>query len=186
MKKIPSLFVRDFNDNPELVTAIKNPLCQWVFDGLGTASIKRDGTCCMIRNGRLFRRFDAKRGKPTPPNFEACQEPDEITGHYPGWIPIGPDDKWHLWWAYHCLSDRYENGTYEMCGPKVQDNAERLNEIRMFRHGSEIVYNAPRTYFDLKMYFSTQSIEGLVFKNGDEMCKIKRSDFGYEWPIKRG
>ena len=28
-------------------------------------------------------------------------------------------------------------------------------------------------------------VEGLVFwLNGEPMCKIKRTDFGYEWPVK--
>ena len=28
--------------------------------------------------------------------------------------------------------------------------------------------------------------EDFLRKNGEPMCKIKRSDFGFEWPVKEG
>ena len=36
-----------------------------------------------------------------------------------------------------------------------------------------------------KKYLFEHEIEGLVFwKDGSPQCKIKRSDFGFEWPVK--
>lgn len=43
----------------------------------------------MIRGGRLFKRYDAKHGKIPPPDFEPAQPPDDVTGHWPGWVPVG-------------------------------------------------------------------------------------------------
>ena len=37
----------------------------------------------------------------------------------------------------------------------------------------------------IKEYLSAHEIEGIVWHRGNgEMCKIKRSDFGFEWPVK--
>ncbi len=188
MRKIPSLFLRDFGGNPALVTRELNPLCGFVFEG-ATPSIKRDGTACFIRGGKMFKRYDAKSGKPAPAGFEPCQEPDEKTGHWPGWVPIGPDDKWHCWWIISNRLDGLRDGTYELCGPKVQDNPEGFAELRLIEHGSEILYDVPQelTFDNLSAYLASHAIEGIVWKEykGAEMCKTKRSDFGYQWPIKR-
>lgn len=91
MKKIPSLFARD---GAELTTDY-NPLASWVVSGDGTATRKWDGTAARWHAGQLWARYDAKRGKPLPPGFDACQDPDPITGHHPGWVPASrPEDKW--------------------------------------------------------------------------------------------
>lgn len=43
-----------------------------------------------------------------------------------------------------------------------------------------------RTFEGIKKYLSEHEIEGLVFwKDGSPQCKIKRSDFGFEWPVKK-
>ncbi len=186
MKKIPSLFLRDFNGDPNLVTRTPNPLCQWVFDGKGEASRKRDGTAVMLRGGVMYKRYDAKRGKPAPDGFEPCQEPDEVTGHWPGWVPLCPDDRWHLWFCYTVPDwTKLADGTFELCGPKIQGNPEQLVFIQLFRHGMESLHAVPRDYDGLKAYFGENEIEGVVFRNKDtgDMCKIKRSDFGYKWPV---
>ncbi len=186
MKKIPTLFMRDFAGNPELVTTEPNPLCQWVFEGCGTASIKRDGTACCFQNGALLKRYDARRGK-SPDRFQPCQEPDELTGHWPGWLPIGPDDKWHLWYLYQNRARIPIDGTYELCGPKVQNNPEGFTALTLIPHGCELI-NAPRNYDALKEFFGTHEIEGVVFSDSlsltGNMCKIKRSDFGLKWPVR--
>ena len=55
MKKIPTLFIRDAS-NPKFVTREVNPECQWVIDGEGVATRKWDGSACLIRGGKLFKR----------------------------------------------------------------------------------------------------------------------------------
>ena len=44
----------------------------------------------------------------------------------------------------------------------------------------------PRTYEQIKEYLENNYVEGIVFYRGNgEMCKIKRSDFGFEWNNKK-
>lgn len=186
MKKIPSLFLRDFNGDPRFVLPIVTPGCEWVLTGEGQPTRKRDGTACMVNEiGQLWRRYDAKHGKTPPAGFQPAQlEPDSNTGHWPGWILVGnkPQDKW-----YHAAKCPTEAGTYELCGPKFQTNAERLEEHVFFRHGGEPV-DLPvvgvSAFDSLKTAFELLRIEGIVWHHPDgRMCKLKRSDFGFEWPL---
>lgn len=66
MKKIPTLFEREFKDHKVVKGLLKvHPGMEWVLEGKGTATVKWDGSCCMIANGNLFKRYDAniKKGK---------------------------------------------------------------------------------------------------------------------------
>lgn len=57
---------------------------------------------------------------------------------------------------------------------------------KLIKHGKEIV-EVERTFDGIKKYLSEHEIEGLVFwKDGIPQCKIKRSDFGFEWPVRMG
>ena len=94
MKKIPTVFDRDWDGNPSRVINKVHPDCDWVLADEGDATRKLDGTCCMVRDGRLYKRKETK-GNP-PLNFE-LEAVDEITGKRGGWVPVGdgPEDKWH-------------------------------------------------------------------------------------------
>jgi hypothetical protein len=179
MKKIISLFARNY-DGDGLVRDEIVPGAEWVVAGEGIATVKRDGTCCMIRDGKLWKRYDAKHGKTPPSDFEPAQDPDPVTGHWPGWRPVGdgPDDKFHREaFAYQ------DDGTYELCGPKINGNRESLDRHMLIRHGSEVLPNAPRTFDGLRTYFDGNDIEGIVWHHPDgRMVKIKTRDFG----LKRG
>ena len=186
MKKIPSIFVRDFNKDPRFVLPQLTLGCEWVLAGEGVATRKRDGTACMVDiDGRLWRRYDAKGGKVPPSGFRAAQpDPDPNTSHWPGWLLVGdgPQDKW-----YHATSWPTEPGTYELCGPKFQTNAERLEKHEFFRHGSERVdlhIFGENVFEGLKASFEMLRMEGVVWHHPDgRMAKLKRSDFGYKWPL---
>lgn len=67
MKKIPTIFERDWNGDRSRVTRVPNPACQWVFDGEGVATRKYDGACCMVRDGKLYKRRELgpKQSAPT-------------------------------------------------------------------------------------------------------------------------
>ena len=53
----------------------------------------------------------------------------------------------------------------------------------MERHGRIVIKDFPRDFEGMREYFRTHEIEGVVFHRGNgEMCKIKRSDFGFKWP----
>src|SRR6476469_4925617 len=96
MRKILSLYVRNYDTN-RLVPDEVVPGTEWVLAGEGVATRKWDGTSCLVRNGELWKRYDAKKGRTPPGGFEPAQEPDPVTGHHPGWVPVGDgqDDIYH-------------------------------------------------------------------------------------------
>lgn len=180
MKKIISLFQRNY-DGDRLVRDEVVPGAEWVLAGEGVATRKFDGTCCMIRAGELFKRFDVKRGRTPPPGFEPAQDPDPVTGHWPGWVRVGdgPEDRWHRE-AFGLAPDRrLSDGTYELIGPKIQGNPERVGTHLLVRHGACELDETPRTFEDLRAYFSRHDMEGIVWHHPDgRMVKIKARDFG--------
>lgn len=180
MKKIISLYQRNY-DGDRLVRDELVPGAEWVPAGEGIATRKFDGTCCMVRAGQLFKRYDAKAGKTPPPGFEAAQEPDAVTGHHPGWLPVGdgPDDRWHR----EAMKPDLPDGTYELVGPKIQGNPEGFAAHALVPHGVEILADAPRTFAALKDYLIARNIEGVVWHHPDgRMVKIKRKDFTRDRP----
>lgn len=228
MKKIISLFKRDYEGTRQIYNEIV-PGAEWVVAGEGVATIKFDGTCCLIRDGKLYKRYDHKPDNwkaiqraikyggnipspvmsPTPPGFEPAQEPDPITLHWPGWVPVGDgnDDKWHRE-AWYAMTEGHEadeaiaaafgdtadslDGAYELVGPKVQGNPYILKAHHLWRHGAltyrdfnrvQSVEDAPRDFNGLKAWLTDNIIEGIVWHHPDgRMVKIKRRDFGLPWP----
>ena len=197
MKKIPSLFIREFeNHNVKEITSQVTPGCEWVLNGEGIATEKYDGTCCLIQNNKLYKRYDAKQGKQPPEGAIPCQpEPDPITTHWPHWVEVKenkPDDKWYIkaWKRLQETSERYnriiEDGTYELCGPHFQTNPYDLEFDLFYKHGDKVLTDVPRTFEGIKEYLKSHYIEGIVFHRGNgDMCKIKRTDFGFIWNNKR-
>lgn len=176
MKKIISLFVRN-HDGDRLVRDEIVPGAEWVIAGEGLATRKFDGTCCMVRSGKLYKRYDTKRGKTPPPDFEPAQDYDEVTGHMPGWVPVGdgPDDRWHR----EAFFDPMPDGTYELCGPKIQGNPEGFPAHCLIKHGENPVGPMARTFDGIKHFLSDGAIEGIVWHHPDgRMVKIKAKDFG--------
>lgn len=177
MKKIQTVFVIDRTTR----RATDQVQVQWVADGEGTATIKHDGTSCMIKDGVLHRRLDAKRGRIPPAGWVACEpEPDPVTGHWPGWLPVDADDpacRWHI----EAFDGTLEDGTYELVGPKVQGNRYGLAAHALWRHGS-VVVEVMRTREAILTWLSAHEHEGLVFHHPDgRMAKVRRKDFGIRW-----
>jgi len=180
MKKIISLFARNYDGNRCVRDEIV-PGAEWVAAGEGIATVKRDGTCCMIRDGKLWKRYDVKDGKTPPSDFEPAQEPDPVTGHWPGWRPVGdgPEDRYHREAFEAHVGRATSRGTYELVGPKINGNPENLVQHVLLRHGSEILWDAPRTFNALRVYLEGLDIEGIVWHHSDgRMVKIKTRDFG--------
>jgi hypothetical protein len=181
MKKMPCVFVRDFtNQRNPILTKEKTPGCEWVFAGEGLPTRKYDGTSCAIINGVLYKRYDAKRGKVPPTGSIPCDpDPDPITGHWPHWTPLTKDDKYHLEVSGSNLPD----GTYELCGPKVNGNSEELEKHILIPHGKTVV-NAPRfpTWENMQEFLRDNNIEGVVWHHPDgRMAKLRRDDYGLPW-----
>lgn len=179
MKKIPTLFVRT-HDGAHRITEEYNLECLWVRDGEGVATQKYDGTCCLIRGGQLYKRYDCKKGKNPPPGFEPAMEADPVTGHHTGWVLVGdgPEDEWHR--KAFLLLHAEPDGTYELCGPKVQGNPERLGRHHLLPHAEARMFpDCPRDYNGLYEWFKDKDIEGVVWHHPDgRMAKLKKRDFG--------
>ena len=159
--------------------------------------MKRDGTACMVKDGALFKRYDAKRNKKgefkaPPAGAIPCDEPDTTTGHWPHWVQVSaddPSDRHHVA-AWLRLEAPLADGTYELCGPHFQGNPEGFAEDTFVRHGAEQRmiprFAAPLFFGWLRAYLTVHEIEGLVFAHGDgRFAKIRRADFGLAWPVRR-
>ena len=193
MKKIPSLFVRIFDDHHnKTITEEITKGCEWVFNEPVLATIKYDGTATYFYNNTLWKRYDAKHGKPIPDEAIKCQPyPDPITGHMPCWIKVkknNPADKWFVKAYEEAIENgfKFVNGqTYELCGPHFQGNPEKLEKDTFIKHGGEFCkgLDTSNLSFDsIKQWLKENEVEGIVFyRENYDMCKIKRSDFGIKW-----
>ena len=183
MKKIISLFQRNY-DGDRLVRDEVVPGAEWALAGEGTATRKWDGTCVLIENGSMWKRYEVKKGKTPPVGFRAANEPDPVTGKTQGWLPVGdgPDDKWHREALVNddASPGDYEDGTYELVGPKIQGNPDCFDHHRLIRHGAEVLHHIPRTFDGIRHYLAVDThIEGVVWHHPDgRMVKIKAKDFG--------
>lgn len=180
MQKIISLFQRNY-DGDRLVRNEVVPGAEWVLAGEGIATRKWDGTCCRIEGGQLYKRYDAKNGKKPPEGFIPAQDPDPVTGHWPGWLKVddeAKEDKWFREGFANADINELFDGTYELIGPRINGNPEGKLTHHLVPHGDEIL-DAPRTFDDLREWFKTQDIEGIVWHHPDgRMVKIKKKDFG--------
>lgn len=199
MRKIPTLFERKFDDSrvKEVLPVVTKGM-EWVLDGDGIATIKYDGACCAIIKGEFYKRYDAKNGKPVPEGAIKCQEKaDPITGHLPCWVKcdrFNPADKW-FWLAFDVLvatlpcyprDAKTLDGTYEAIGKHFRGNPYNMDRDILVQHGRNTI-EVERTFDGIKKYLLENYIEGIVFwKDGEPKCKIKRSDFGFEWNNKKG
>lgn len=177
MKKIPTIFKRNPDNMKEVLPKV-TPGCEWVFAGEGVPTRKYDGTCVKIDDGKYFKRREVKKGKQPPKKFIEEQF-DENTGKRFGWVPVdreSKEDQYHME-AFH---DQLPNGTFELCGPKINGNPERMHKHILIRHYTADAYpDIPRNYEAIKECLKDKDIEGLVFHHPDgRMAKIKKRDFG--------
>lgn len=181
MKKIPTLFVRD----PETHKVIDEvaPGCEWVlrYGSKAVATRKWDGTCVLIRDGIMYKRREVKPGRPVPDGFEIAEH-DPNTGKTIGWLPTdrsNREDQWHFDGLSNAHS-KLEDGTYELVGPKINGNSERLWPGHcLVRHGDTTVPDwYAHDYREVKRAVRELPWEGIVFHHPDgRMAKIKRRDF---------
>lgn len=153
-----------------------------------------------------------KQKQPPEGAIPCQPEPDPITGHWPHWVlcdPSNPADKYFLeayrnFMAYPLMSrtpaQPYNmkkmltsfDGTYEAIGPAWQSNPYGIARNTLYHHGDDFIGDLwlrddgkPDTfaYDKIRGYLETHEIEGIVFwLDGQPLCKIKRSDFGFPWP----
>lgn len=186
MKKMETIFMRD--DRGRALPKA-NPEVLWVFDGLGVATRKWDGTACMVRDGVLYKRSEWSESKGPAPADWMHWSRDPAMRHGHGWLPI--NDRSEDWmhreaWATG-LDNRgfaFTDGTYELIGPRIGKNPERATVPVLVRHGVDVL-DAPRDFDGLHAYLEAHSMEGIVWHLDEfTMAKIKRRDFGIPWPLR--
>ena len=187
VKKIPTMFERDWLGDKSRVIDKIHPGCEWVADGEGVATKKIDGTSCMVRGDKLFKRREYRPGEEHAPDFELADY-DQETGKSIGWLPVGdgPEDRWHRE-AFQAIglddgSPAFRDGTYELLGPKIQGNQEGFHIHALVPHSAEELMldgYIPRDFNGLRQWLDGKDIEGIVFHHPDgRMAKIKLKDFG--------
>ena len=195
MKKMPTLFVREFVKKGKKTIKINiteevEKGCEWALSGKVIAYRKFDGTCCMIEERKLYKRFDYKEGRKLPEGAIPCQDKaDEITGHFPHWVECkrdNTDDKYHFE-AFDKLIETH-NGTYELVGEKINKNKDKIVEKGhvLIPHVGILAFFGifhNLTFDEIKHHLERNMIEGLILtgEERNQVCKIKRSDFGFEW-----
>jgi hypothetical protein len=191
MKKISTLFERDWNGDHSRVTPKVTPGCEWVLAGEGVATRKLDGTCCLLRAGKLYKRRELPANTTAPEGFEVADY-DTETGKTVGWVAVSataPEDRWHREAFVELMRpDRppASEGTYELCGPKIQGNPEGFVSHVLLPHGvlregedPTTDDRCPRDFEGLRTWLDGRDIEGLVFWHPDgRKAKIKLKDFG--------
>mgnify|MGYP003288628419 CR=1 FL=1 len=195
MKKIPTLFKRLYcEDGAVILTREVTEGMEWVLSRRkkeqGVATVKWDGSACAIIDGELYKRYDAKRGKQPPEGAIPCQDaPDPVTGHWPHWVKVDPEKPENRWFVEAWKNSTFDgqlplpDGTYEAMGKHFQGNPYGSMIDWLTRHGIDEV-KVRRTYEGIREFLEKNEIEGLVFwKDGEPKCKIKRTDFGFRWPV---
>ena len=131
----------------------------------------------------MYKRFDYKKvfkgsGNDLPEGAIACCEPDPVTGHWPHWVKVTASDKWHLQ-----AEKPLEDGTYELCGPKINGNKDKFEKHVYVNHDSEdiLVPITSLKYDYLKDFLTNNYMEGLVIKYKGDAVKVRKSDFGLKW-----
>lgn len=211
MKKIPTLFEREYENHKVvgITDKLTDPAFQDILDRPARYwwTVKFDGTCCRVMNSIVYKRYDAKRGKKAPEGAIPCCDPDPVTGHHPHWVLVhdgDPGDK-YIVDAFKNSATSFEvndtgvirvdlpDFTYEAVGPKINGNPYGMSSDAKhvaIKHGEETFSRFPdafgTSFEEIRYFLKHTPIEGFVIWNilkTEPLCKIKRSDFGFEWPL---
>lgn len=204
MNKIPTLFLRN-PENMKLVTRELNPDCDWIDDfGIPSSqfTIKKDGTNIqvIIKDGVLV--HVNKRKNPS--------REEKALGKVPVYINADrsdPSDQYIFqsvdatdfsdWpngeWSCEALGPNIQGGIESKfpCLYNFQNNPEYVDDhydTNKFFKGDGSGHNFFISYDGIKDYFEKNEVEGIVINAGKSKfgsCKIKRRDFGFDWPVNK-
>ena len=175
MIKIPTIFKRDYKTF-KVIDKI-NPECQWVFDNEGIAYRKWQGMAAMIKDSTYYKRVILKDGYNVPNSF-ILTFPDYKANKFYGWLPVdfsSKEDKYYI----EAYDQRLPNGTYELIGPKIHRNKDKVPNHILMSHKAYKVSKFNLSYIYIKKMLHAFQFEGIVFHHPDgRMAKIKLKDFG--------
>jgi len=182
VRKIPTLFVRDWGGDRRYVLPEVTPGCEWVTAGEGVPTRKYDGTCVMFDGTAWWARREVKADKTAPEGFVALER-DPETFKTVGWEPVGQSSFAKAHAAVLARFDpdlcAWRPGTYELCGPKVNGNPEGFEHDNLVIHEDAMrLKDVPRDFDGLATWLHAHPYEGIVWHHEDgRMAKIKRRDF---------
>jgi hypothetical protein len=182
MKKIPTIFKRDFNNNGRITQeyAIDPELFSMAtatekIDGMNVRVTVRNHTAVRLEKRRNPSKLEKAKGIEEPWYIDASQS---------------SEDKWLQDSLSNTDLSQISDGEWsgEAVGPNIQGNPLNLltNRIVFFSLGQCPVFeNVPTTYEELKVWLPQQNskygmgkIEGIVWHCSDgRMMKIKNKDF---------
>lgn len=184
MKKIPTVFVRDF-DNQKFVIDQITTGCEWVLAGEGVPTRKFDGTCVLIRRDGVaihgFARREVKPDKAPPAGF-VLVDTDPLTGKRVGWEPIEQSGFAKFFAEAIESVPAIVPGTYELIGPKINKNPDGVDAHYLMPHGDRLIcIEDPLTFEGLRTLMGRLAaigVEGVVWHHPDgRMAKLKTRDF---------
>lgn len=186
--------------NPELMKLLEEKIPYKVTG-------KVDGTCCLIRDGKLYKRRDIKGGRNIPDSwFQTGKEGK--SNHLIGFMDLEKGD-WHL----NCLS-KIDDITYinvldnldgcleykkidiktmgecsvELMGPKIQSNPHHLKMYCVMKHGCIVIDNFPviENIEHIRDWFLNDPrgiyLEGVVIHfDNNKMFKLHRHHLDLIW-----
>jgi hypothetical protein len=177
MNKIPTLFLRDPDDRKRTLPEV-HPDCRWVLDGEGTPTRKYDGTCVMLdEHGDWWARREVRPGRTRPPGYQPVMT-DEATGKTVGWEPIA-QSAYARYHAEALTGGPRRPGTYELIGPKINGNPEKVRGHELVPHAEADVLDVPRDFAGLREWLLAHpQYEGIVWHHPDgRRAKLKHRDF---------
>lgn len=187
MKKIPTIFKSSKLRRGFVLNAI-NPECQWVFDRdkndqyAGGVLRKYDGLCCMIEDGYLWKRTIVPNGETSPTVWRLIQL-DDINNTTVIWEPVEPFTRAdeHYMKGLRGLATA-DNGTYELIGPDIKGNPEKVGSVRLMRHDhAPSILLVNRTFEVIRDLLKNTDVYGYVFTHPDgRKAKINRTHFGFD------
>ncbi|MGW0858876.1 RNA ligase 1 family protein [Streptomyces sp. NPDC002690] len=185
MRKIPTLFLRDFASRPAGVLPEVTVGCGWVLAGEGVATRKYDGTCVRTDEaGAWWARREVRPGRDAPPEFVPLST-DPATGKTVGWEPVARSSfaKFHAEALAGGGGQEWPPGTYELIGPRINGNPERSGTHRLVEHATAEQLDVVELTFEgirarVRALASADGCEGIVWHHPDgRMAKIKARDF---------
>lgn len=193
MKKIPVLFEKYFEDgNYYLLKTINKDVLDLFYDNSTRVTRKYNGTAMFYdKDGNWLYRKTLKRGQTKPEGFVLLTF-DENTDKSFGWMPIDNNFGYKRAFEEALLGFVPEKGkSYELVGPKINNNPEKLNSHKLILHGLNLEEDFPsleemRKHIDdfadfIRPYFKNleeKHIEGVVFwKDEKPYAKLRTKDF---------
>lgn len=184
MKSIPCAYVRD------TLTGIltPQPAFGWFAQGLGVAHRKWDGIPYLLLDEEgamvVYKGVRLDPDEPRPLHFiqasDAGQEPVS------GWMRIGMGDAMFMTGLDGLIASGkpIEPGAYELCGPGIKGNHEGLAYPTLYHHDLISYLRCPRQLDEVIAFLVRMDPpgEGIVWRYGDQYCRLTREDVGLSWP----